>query len=208
MAAPDQHSPAGLTNEFAPSSPCESDAARVSSASLSHGRLLSFRQPGGHLLAANTPDAFGKLGAARRPVCFGRLSVAARLGVGLVGVVLCVPLGVACRLEPNPLGMGTHQQLGLPPCTFRLLLGLRCPSCGMTTAWAHAVRGQMRSALRASVSGTALAMLCAAGAVCSLASAMTGRWVVEPPGDAVWICGIVVLLLAIVCEWALRLAAA
>lgn len=214
MAAPDQRSPAGLTSDCATSSPCESDPARVSSASLSHAWLRRFRRPGGYLLAAETPDAPRKLGTAYEPVVAGRvvpasrLGVAARLGLGLVGAVLCVPLGVASQLEPSPLGMGTHQQLGLPPCTFRLLLGMRCPTCGMTTSWAHMVRGQMASALRVSVTGTALALLCAAGAVCALASALSGKLMLAPPRDAVWICGISILLVAILCEWVLRLAAA
>lgn len=122
-------------------------------------------------------------------------------------MVLAVPFGVARRLEPSPLGMGTHQQLGLPPCTFRLVVGKRCPSCGMTTSWAHVVRGQVVSALRASVSGTLLAALGAGVCVCSLLSAMRGRWVVAPPREMVWICGGGVLLLVIFLEWAWRLAA-
>ena len=32
--------------------------------------------------------------------------------------------------------MGTHQQLGLPPCNFVTLTGYPCPACGMTTSFA------------------------------------------------------------------------
>src|SRR5207247_577108 len=58
----------------------------------------------------------------------GRLMfVAAALGMTAL-------LGVARLVEPDLRGYGTHEQLGLPPCTFRLLTGIACPSCGMTTS--------------------------------------------------------------------------
>src|SRR3954447_16098360 len=55
----------------------------------------------------------------------------------LAGVAVCLGtvLGVACWLRPDPRGMGTHQQLGLPPCTFYLYTDVPCPSCGMTTSF-------------------------------------------------------------------------
>src|SRR5690242_10680262 len=53
------------------------------------------------------------------------------------GGVLAVMLATAWRLTPSPRGLGTHQQLGLAPCTVEQWFGMRCPSCGMTTAWAH-----------------------------------------------------------------------
>jgi hypothetical protein len=39
-----------------------------------------------------------------------------------------------------PQAGGTHQQLGLPDCAFQLLTGLPCPSCGLTTSFAHMAR--------------------------------------------------------------------
>ena len=63
------------------------------------------------------------------------------IGYGLAG------FGLAGRLSPDPRGYGTHQQLGLPGCTFQMLTQWPCPSCGGTTAFAHFVRGQWPSAI-------------------------------------------------------------
>jgi hypothetical protein len=73
-------------------------------------------------------------------------------------LVLC-PLLVAARLEPSVNGLGTHHQLGLPACTVRMIWGVRCPSCGMTTSWAHLVRGQFGDSLRCNAGGTGLGLV-------------------------------------------------
>lgn len=51
-----------------------------------------------------------------------------------------VLLTTARILSPSPNGLGTHQQLGLPPCFFHQMTGIPCPTCGMTTSFAHTVR--------------------------------------------------------------------
>ena len=51
-----------------------------------------------------------------------------------------VVLTMARWLSPSPNGWGTHQQLGLPPCFFHQMTGIPCPTCGMTTSFAHTVR--------------------------------------------------------------------
>jgi hypothetical protein len=48
------------------------------------------------------------------------------------------PVSIARWLTPDAKGVGTHQQLGLPPCTFYWLSGIPCPFCGMTTSWSYA----------------------------------------------------------------------
>lgn len=114
-------------------------------------------------------------------------------------------LGVALWLQPSPSGMGTHQQLGLPPCVTVMMTGYPCPSCGMTTAFSHAVRGQLLRSFHAQPAGLAAAILSTIGAMVSLGALLTGRvWTlnwyrVSPARLIVW------LLLLIVAGWAYKL---
>jgi hypothetical protein len=93
----------------------------------------------------------------------------------LVGLVLLAGFGLSGRLSPDPRGYGTHQQLGLPGCTFQMLTQWPCPSCGGTTAFAHFVRGQWPSAVRANAAAFVLALVCAVLVPWSWASAASGR---------------------------------
>lgn len=59
--------------------------------------------------------------------------------VVLIGAASAL-LATARWLTPAANGWGTHQQLGLPPCFFHQMMGIPCPTCGMTTSFAHTVR--------------------------------------------------------------------
>lgn len=74
------------------------------------------------------------------------------IAVGFL-VTACATLAVACLIHPAACGYGTHTQLGLPPCTFQRLTHLPCPSCGLTTSFAHAIRLHFREAFLASPFG-------------------------------------------------------
>src|SRR3954466_2501001 len=113
------------------------------------------------------------------PAAAPRLGGIARVTVGGAGVMLLGLLITAARLTPDPRGLGTHRQLGLPPCTVVAWFGVRCPSCGMTTAWAHMVRGQLASAVRANCGGALLALAAIAAGPLLIGSAMVGRWIVS-----------------------------
>ena len=105
----------------------------------------------------------------------------------LVGWSLFVLGGfsLALALEPDPRGFGTHQRLGLPPCTFRMLWSIPCPSCGMTTCFSHLMHGNFSQAVRANTGGVVLAAVCAALVPWSWWSALRGRLVgVADPGKS------------------------
>jgi len=112
---------------------------------------------------------------------------------------------IAIRLEPDERGFGTHQQLGLPPCTFRTFTGVLCPHCGMTTCFTNLVRGNFTAAWTANPAGIPLATAFALGIPWCLAVAVSGRWLgtQEPFKWFVLIC-LGYLALAVV-VWLLRI---
>jgi hypothetical protein len=118
---------------------------------------------------------------------------------------LVVPLAVACVLEPSPQNRGTHQQLGLPPCTVVVLFGHRCPACGMTTAWAHLVRGHWVEAMRANVGGALLGLFDVLAVPWLLASAARGRWLGWVPDMNVVAWVIAAIMLVTLIDWAVRM---
>ena len=83
-----------------------------------------------------------------------RLGRAVRLALVLAALALVGVLVVVRCLTPDPRGFGTHTQLGLLPCTFERLTGRRCPTCGMTTAYAWFARGQLDLAGRPILPGS------------------------------------------------------
>jgi hypothetical protein len=97
-------------------------------------------------------------------------------------------VAVAGWLEPNARGYGTHEQLGLPPCTFLTLTGIRCPSCGMTTSFAYAVRGRLAMAAGANVAGMLVAVASLLMIPWCLASAAADRtlWIRSPERAVVY----------------------
>lgn len=123
------------------------------------------------------------------------------------GGVLWGLLGAAAMLTPDPRGWGTHEQLGLPPCTFALMFHMRCPSCGMTTAWAHVAHGQLVAAVAANTCGALLAVAAAVGGGWCLASAARGRWLVAAPSERAVAWGAVGLVGLVLLEWGVRLLA-
>ena len=121
----------------------------------------------------------------------------------------CVSLfTIATRLEPAAGGIGTHEQLGLPPCGMAMIWGLPCPTCGMTTAFAYAARGQFAAAFHAQPAGLTLALATGLGAFAAGGTLVTGRsyrvnWTRLPPAAVGF--GVVAVVLG---AWVYKLATA
>lgn len=128
-----------------------------------------------------------------------------RVLLALWVVFLISGFALAASLAPDPRGYGTHQGLGLPPCSFQVLFGVNCPSCGSTTCFSHFVRGQWVSAIRSNVSAFLLALVCAAMIPWGIYGVVRGRlWKVEQPATAfMWLlltlCGVSLT------QWVIRL---
>jgi hypothetical protein len=133
------------------------------------------------------------------------LSTRSRCFAALVGIGLASALLVASQLRPDPRGWGTHEQIGLPRCTFLAVSGYRCPACGMTTSWALATRGHLASAARAHVVGTLLAGIAALSAAVALVVAARGRWFRWQMTDRAAAALGLLLVAALVLEWVIRL---
>lgn len=93
---------------------------------------------------------------------------------GVCLLIVCV-FGIAARLTPNPQGFGTHQQLGLPPCAFRQVLGLSCPACGLTTSFAWLTRFDLPQAFRVNPLGLPLALVLILVAIGAALVSLTGQ---------------------------------
>ena len=125
-------------------------------------------------------------------------------------VALLAGFSMALYLTPSEAGLGTHQQLGLPPCTVRVLAGIRCPSCGMTTSFAHFVRGEWAGSVRANAGGLLLALFCLAQIPWLAAALWTGRvWDPLTGGrrpERLALAGLAVVGTVTLIDWAYRLA--
>jgi hypothetical protein len=122
------------------------------------------------------------------------------LNVGVIALFL-----IATTLTPWQDKRGTHQQLGLPPCAFYISFKCPCPACGMTTAWASAVRGDLIHAFQVNVGGTLLVIAASVAVPWLCVSTWYGRWVGWKP-SAVQFAWIAALFVGItLTDWLLRL---
>ncbi len=127
-----------------------------------------------------------------------RSPAAARAAAAVVLACCVALLAAAVWLSPSGAGIGTHEQLGFPPCTMVMMTGYPCPTCGMTTAFSHTVRGHLIAAFHAQPAGLAFALAVVAAGVLALSTLLTAKvwsvnWYRVPPARVVLI---VVLLVA------------
>lgn len=84
-----------------------------------------------------------------------------RIVLGLWSLFLVAGFAFSLSLVPDQRGFGTHQQLGMPPCSFRVWFGILCPTCGGTTCFSHFTRGQWWQAFTANPAVFLFALWCA-----------------------------------------------
>lgn len=115
-----------------------------------------------------------QLSAAKRPAGFEQLGATERFMSLAFSLGCLAVLVTAAWLHPSEKGHGTHVQLGLWPCSWPTVVGGPCPTCGMTTAFAHAAHGEFVSSFISQPFGFLLALATGAAFWAGLHMAATG----------------------------------
>lgn len=102
------------------------------------------------------------------------LPIGMRMLWGMAAIAAFSLLLLAAYLRPAGEGLGTHQQLGLPPCGWIMAADMPCPSCGMTTAFSHAADGNLLGSFRAQPMGALLALVTAVIVIAAGWTALSG----------------------------------
>ena len=103
-----------------------------------------------------------------------RLGPRGRLLAAGISLAAATPLGLAAALSRAAEGIGTHRGLGLPACGWQSTMSLPCPSCGMTTAFSHAVRGDLLTAGWTQPAGLMICLVTAMTVIGGFYAAVTG----------------------------------
>lgn len=104
-----------------------------------------------------------------------RMDLPARVLAGGLALGCCILLLLAAWIDPARSGTGSHLQIGLPPCGFMERTALPCGTCGMTTSFAHFVRGNLLASLYVQPFGFVLAVATGATAWIAGYCALTAR---------------------------------
>lgn len=97
-----------------------------------------------------------------------------RIWASLTAVAALGVLSLAAWLSPASEGHGTHEQLGLSSCVWVATMERPCPTCGMTTSFAHAANADLASSFLSQPFGASLAILTSIGFWIALHVALTG----------------------------------
>ena len=78
------------------------------------------------------------------PIFDERIKATHAIWQGLVVLLWLVTIYIGgFVLRPDPIGHGTHQQMGLPACGSVVMFNRPCPACGLTTSWTSFLHGQI-----------------------------------------------------------------
>jgi hypothetical protein len=110
----------------------------------------------------NQANEFRSRVADARRFTSGPTAIWVRSTLLILALGLIVVFGIAAWLNPyyddgSARTMETHRKLGLPPCTFKVVTGIPCPSCGMTTSWSLLLHADPVAAVQANSVGALLA---------------------------------------------------
>jgi len=131
----------------------------------------------------------------------GESTVSRRLIGAIVFAGVSGLFALAAWLSPDAAGHGTHEQLGLPPCSMKMFTGKPCPTCGYTTAFSHVAHGQFGRALTVQPAATLLAgAVVFAGAVGAFVM-ITGRDVAARFGPLLRTRSLVIVGLIVAAGW-------
>ncbi len=108
-------------------------------------------------------------------------------------------------LTPDPRGFGTHQQLFLPPCPFRWLTHLPCPSCGLTTSFAYFAKGDWIAAWKTHPLGPILFIFLVLFELFVLKSLLQGSSLRENLKKIFTLPLAVYLIIGVIMQWIFRL---
>jgi hypothetical protein len=138
-----------------------------------------------------------------------RLDLWVRAALIVIALSLIGIFAIAIALDPYKDGKvwlaETHRQMGLPPCTFKDITGLPCPSCGMTSSFALAIRGDLVNSLQANWVGTLLALGCLAFIPWGIVCAFKGRLLLIGSFENLLIYGVLAFVLLMLGRWAIVL---
>jgi len=148
-------------------------------------------------------DTARRIGAARSWP--RRASVGERLAGGLVAACCLGVLSLAAWLRPDSTGVGTHEQLKLEPCVWLSAVGHPCPTCGMTTAFAHAANGSLGSSFHSQPMGAALAIVTSVAFWVALHVAVAGSNAGRLTGSLFSTRGVVLGVAGLLAAWVYKL---
>ncbi len=141
----------------------------------SHLEKVAAAANGGSILSDADRNA-ERGGAAAESMANKKSSRRIRLfGAGLM--LLTAPvLGIGLWLRPRSAGLGTHTELGFPPCPFYRRYDIPCPTCGYTTAVSHVAHGQWIAAIVTQPAGATIGFLVLSAFILGTVGLLSGRW--------------------------------
>jgi|WetSurMetagenome_2_1015567.scaffolds.fasta_scaffold71130_4 hypothetical protein len=155
--------------------------------------------------AAAVPPILIPQSSIRNPVALPRALLGERIVEACLAAGCAAVLLLGMILVPSPDGLGTHTELGLPPCGMWLYYHKPCPTCGVTTSFTLAAHGQFVQSAVTQPFGLVFFLATVAGLALNAWTAVAGRtWfglVTVRRATIVIIAGVIILLASWAYKW-------